>query len=208
LNDASYIAWCYDTAVCIARRVILFLLVLLICPVVLAQTPTPVILYANELGGSGKDTPPAMAMGADGSIYIAGVTTSADFPGAQTLSSSHSAQWGDVFVVKVNPAGTAIIYGVIVGGTVNGGGPLAMALDADGNAYVAGSNAAPDFPTTPGSISAGVGQCFLFKLNISGSILAYSTALPCAEPAMIYPNGLTVDSQGNVVSNSALATVQ
>src|SRR5690349_7682143 len=93
-----------------------------------AETVAPVIRYANLLGGSGRDTPEAVAVGPGGYIYIAGRTESTDFPNAKRLSDSHGLL-GDVFVVKLDPSGASIVYSVIVGG----GQPSAIAVDSAGS---------------------------------------------------------------------------
>lgn len=90
------------------------------------------------------------------------------------------------FVAKLNTKGTALIYGTYLG---SGGGSLAdndcnassasgVAVDLEGNAYVAGSTQA-SFPTTPNSVQptygGGSSNGFLTKLNHDGTSLAYST---------------------------------
>ena len=95
---------------------------------------------------------------------------------------------GDVFVAKLNPAGTQLTYSTFVGGA---GDDIAVALslDAAGNAYVGGFTLSPDFPTTAGAFqknNRGVspvnefwsfGDGFLFKLNPTGTALVYSTMI-------------------------------
>jgi len=57
---------------------------------------------------------------------------------------SHDPVNGDVFVVKVDPTGAKVVYSVIVGAVQ----PVAMASDAAGEAFVAGTQAAADFPAS------------------------------------------------------------
>ena len=79
-----------------------------------AETVAPVIRYANVLGGSGRDTPKAVAVGPGGYVYITGRTESTDFPNAKRLSDSHDII-GDVFVVKLDPTGANIVFVVCPG---------------------------------------------------------------------------------------------
>jgi uncharacterized protein (TIGR03437 family) len=157
-----------------------------------AQNPRPVIRYANILGGSGSDTPTAVAVDAGGNLYITGRTTSRDFPYAKRLSTSHDASGGDVFVVKIDPSGASLVYSVIIGSAT----PVAIAVDSSGNAYVAGLDPATDFPTTKNAIAT-TGRCFLSKLAADGSTLVWSTVLPCNGATSMYQGGLTVDAAGN-----------
>jgi uncharacterized protein (TIGR03437 family) len=156
-----------------------------------AQSASPVIRYANLLGGAGSDKPSAVATDAAGNLYIAGQTASADFPNAKRLSSSGTSANGAVFVAKVDPSGGKLLYSTIVGG----GQPAAIVVDSAGNAYVAGVEPSDGFPTTAGAIST-TGRCFLFKLNPAGSDLVYSTRLTCVSGGDIPPAGLAVDAAG------------
>ena len=94
--------------------------------------------------------------------------------------------------MKVDPTGAKVLYSVIVGA----GQPVAMALDAAGEAFVAGTQAAADFPITSGAVAA-TGSCFLFKLNAAGNSLVYSTRLGCQGADSIAAGGLAIDAAGN-----------
>jgi uncharacterized protein (TIGR03437 family) len=75
-----------------------------------------------------------------------------------------------------------LTYSTYLGGSV-WSSASAIAVDADGNAYVAGSTASTDFPVTQGALQATVPTCsncvaaFVAKLNPSGTALVYSTYL-------------------------------
>lgn len=152
----------------------------------------PVIQFANVLGGSGSDMPAAVTIGPGGYIYITGLTTSADFPNANRLSASHDADRGDVFVGKVDPTGARIVYSVVVGAAQ----PVAMAVNAAGEAFVAGAQTAADFPVTTGALST-TGDCFLLRLDAAGSSLKYSTKLSCQTGVSLPAAGLAIDAAGN-----------
>jgi uncharacterized protein (TIGR03437 family) len=151
-----------------------------------------VVTYANILGGSASNLPAAVTAGSDGSLYITGRTTSSDFPGAVRLSTSHNPAQGDLFVVKVDPTGAKIVYSAIVGAAQ----PVEIVLDAAGDAFVAGTQAASDFPVTAGAASA-AGDCFVFKLDAAGDSLVYSTKLGCSTGETLSTGGLAVDAAGN-----------
>jgi RHS repeat-associated protein len=137
----------------------------------------PVLDYSSYLGGSGNDEGLAVAVDGAGNTYITGKTLSTDFP---TLNPFISEQQGnsDVFVSMVNAPGNQLIYSTYVGGAADEQGN-GIAVDAAGNAYVVGTTASSDFPTTTGAYQTSFGgggtDIFLFKLSATGDSLHYGT---------------------------------
>ncbi|HYR85733.1 MAG TPA: SBBP repeat-containing protein [Terriglobia bacterium] len=83
----------------------------------------------------------------------------------------------DAFVTKINSSGTGLVYSTYLGGTGSDWG-AGLAVDAAGNAYVAGRTDSPDFPTAnafQNAFHGGTFDGFLAKLNPSGSALVFST---------------------------------
>ncbi|HEX8456242.1 MAG TPA: Calx-beta domain-containing protein [Pyrinomonadaceae bacterium] len=105
----------------------------------------PVVVYSTFLGGSGGETGYGIAVDATGNAYVTGQTTSANFPSTKAIRTGNNLSSGDVFVTKINAAGTELVYSTIVGGSDNDRGH-ALALDASGNAYVTGQSSSADFP--------------------------------------------------------------
>src|SRR5437870_1518589 len=104
-----------------------------------AEEGRSVIRYANLMGGSDSDKPAAVTTDAAGYIYITGQTTSADFPITKRFAAPHAPSfYSDIFVVKIDPSGGAIVYSVIVGA----GQPAAIVVDRAGSVYVAGAESA------------------------------------------------------------------
>jgi hypothetical protein len=123
----------------------------------------PIISYSTYLSGTNTDTPTGIAVDAGGYAYVTGSTASTDFP--VTFGTFQSG--GDVFVTKLNPRGTGLVYSTFVGGsTLLAGTGRAIAIDNAGNAYVTGSTFS----------SEGMQHAFAFKLGSTGQIV-YSTAL-------------------------------
>lgn len=140
------------------------------------------LVYSTFLGGSSGGF--AIAVDAMGNAYVASRIQSSSFPLTQgALQRCGGDPKGQLFVTKLNPLGTGLSYSACVGdGSVAG-----IAVDALGNAYVAGTTTSATFPTTSGSFQPTFsgGNCgsiscpdgFVFKLNSSGSDLLYSTYL-------------------------------
>ena len=88
----------------------------------------------------------------------------------------------DVFISKLNSSGTALVYTTTIGGSDVDSG-WAIAVDAVGNATVAGVTNSADFPTTPGAHATFLEKhrtVFVATLNPSGSALVTSTHLTVA----------------------------
>ena len=136
-------------------------------------------LYSTYLGGSSNDVGNAIAVDPAGNAYITGWTTSSDYP---THLSEQAAYGGgyDAFVAKIDPSGSALVYSTYFGGNVDDYG-TGIAVDASGQAYVAGRTNSSNFPTTPGAcqtaFGGGGGDAFVAKFSSSGSALGYSTYL-------------------------------
>jgi hypothetical protein len=151
----------------------------------------PVVSYSTYLGGSGSDQSSGIAVDASGNAYVTGITTSTDFPvtlGSIQQSCVFSCNDGDVFITKLNPSGSALIFSTYLGGnnTDQGSG---IAVDSSGDVYVDGSTFSGDFPTTPGAFQAACpnqcnsGSVFVTELNPTGSSLVYSTYLGTSDQA-------------------------
>jgi hypothetical protein len=171
------------------------------------------LIYSTYLGGSLLDEPNALAIDVAGDAFISGLTFSGNFPttaGAfQGSNRSAPVNGFNAFVTKLNPSGTGLVYSTYLGGSQDTGAYLGslywtnpVAVDALGDAYVAGFTRSDDFPVTGGAYqktnrAAGNGgaDITLSKLNPSGSSLLYSTYLGGSTNS--YSEGLAVDSAGN-----------
>jgi len=102
----------------------------------------------------------------------------------------------DAFVVKVNPAGTALIYAGFLGGSYSDSG-YGIAADSSGNAYVTGWTYSSNFPTVVGpDLSYNGGwDAFLAKVDPSGTALLYSGFLGGSDDDC--GRGIATDSSGN-----------
>lgn len=148
---------------------------------VMKLDPTGGVVWATYLGGSGYDAGNAIAVDSAGNVYVAGETASSNFPVTPRAAFPNLTTTNDAFVVKLNPAGSQMIYGTYLPG-IAFSGAVSMALDSNGNTYVVGQ-AQPaqfNFPTTSGAYetsSSAKHTGVVVKLNPSGSGLVYATYL-------------------------------
>jgi len=155
----------------------------------------PVLVYSSLLGGSYTDAALAIAVDATGAVYLAGYTSSSDFPRTNPLQNLNGGG-NDAFVAKLNAAGNALVYCTYLGGTGDDRA-YGIAVDAAGSAYVTGSTASRNFPVAKALQAklAGVRNAFVVKLNASGNALVFGTYLGGSGSDTGY--GIAVDASGN-----------
>ncbi len=149
------------------------------------------LVFSGFIGGSGDDNAYGIAVDAAGNAYVTGYTDSTDFP--RTAGPAH-AGGTEVFAAKVLPDGTALEYSRFIGGSDNDNA-YGIAVDAAGNAYVAGATASTDFPRTVGPAYAGGGDVFVTKVRSDGSALEYSGFIGGSDSD--WGTGIAVDAAGN-----------
>ena len=183
------------------------------------------LLYSTYLGGSSSAVGTALAIDGAGDAYLTGFAKNTDFPvtaGAfQAANNAAGLNAGNVFVAKLDPTGSYLIYSTWLGGsglkisTFNTDGDAAsgLVIDSSGDAYVTGVAFSSNFPVTSGAYqttSNGAANktynSFVTELNPTGTDLVYSTYIGGsgypfgsmnyyrADDAM----GLALDSVGNV----------
>ncbi len=163
-------------------------------PVVVKFGPTGSVVYATFLGGSGNNDAGGIAVDSSGDAYICGDSDSPDFPvtpGAFALAPHGTAS---AFVLKLNAAGSGLIYSSFLGP----GNAGRIHLDAQGNAYILGISAA-GFPATAGAFQSSLSSpwnwvailqlTFIAKMNPTGTALIYSSLFAGA-------GGLAIDAAG------------
>ncbi|MGD0497240.1 MAG: SBBP repeat-containing protein [Bryobacteraceae bacterium] len=155
----------------------------------------PAISYSTFLGGSGADAANAIAVDSTGAAYIAGFTESYNFPTANPAQ-NFNAGGDDVFVAKLDPAGTSLEYCTYIGGSADDRA-YGIAVDAAGSVYITGATTSQDFPTRNPLQSklAGSRNAFVLKLAPTGNSLVYSTYL--GGNGSDSGSGIAVDADGS-----------
>jgi Beta-propeller repeat/Domain of unknown function DUF11 len=159
----------------------------------------PVLSYSTYLGGSGSEFAPRIAVDVGFNMYVAGSTTSANFP-VTDGSTKTGAQ--NVFVAKINSAGSALVFATYLGGT-GSDTAAGVAVDSSFNVYVAGFTTSTNFPTTPNAFQQTAAQAgthgFVTKLDATGTPL-YSTFLAgtnATNNPVEQVTGLAIDTRGD-----------
>src|SRR5262249_17259801 len=156
------------------------------------------LIYSTFLGGNGVESGLGIAIGSNGNAYVVGPTSSTNFPTANPLQAAR-ASGQDGFITQIGPTGSSLVYSTYFG--ANGNDTVrAIAIDANGNAYVAGSTDSSDFPTlNPFQNAPGIfaNDGFVSKLNPAGNGLIYSTYLGGSNDDQCL--ALALDNSGEVV---------
>jgi uncharacterized protein (TIGR03437 family) len=164
----------------------------------------------------------ALAVDSAGAVYLAGTTWLTNFPVTPGLPAGHVSLYSipitvGAFLTKLSADGSHIVYSTVLSGSsvdcgagsscYTGGRSttgVAVAVDAAGEAYLAGNTNTNDLPTTPGAFLTKGPGAFVAKVNTAGSALAYLTYIsptnfiytPNANPAVIAA-AIAVDAAGD-----------
>jgi hypothetical protein len=162
----------------------------------------PVLSFSTYLAPLGNASN-YIATDSSGNNYLAGYTvlgfpvTPGAFAGCGTCTANETV----TYVSKLSADGKTLVYSTLLGGN-NATQPFGISVDANGNALLAGSTEATDFPTKNGqTVGTGNGVGFLTSLSPDGSSLNYSTLLggppPSGENTSTAVSALTLDAAGN-----------
>jgi hypothetical protein len=167
-------------------------------------------------GVNGSELSQALAIDHDGNVYVTGYTNALNFPvkdpyqGSDPSLKKNSGATA-AFVTKLNAEGTELVYSTYLsGGEIWDTFGQSIAVDGEGNAYVAGHTSDDDFPTSAGafqricgdggvtnartaSCQVGAVNGFVTKLDAAGTKIVYSTFLGASTD---YINSIAVDSLG------------
>ncbi|MGO9258510.1 MAG: SBBP repeat-containing protein [Bryobacteraceae bacterium] len=155
----------------------------------------PILVYSTLLGGSSTNSATAVAVDSTGDAYVAGFTASQNFPTASP-EQNFNAGSNDAFIAKFSANGSGLIYCTYLGGSADDRA-YAIAVNASGDAFVAGYTTSYNFPlrTPIQSSLKGARNAFVAKLSPAGNTLLFSTYLGGSGSDTAY--GLALDSSGN-----------
>lgn len=154
-----------------------------------------VILSALYFGGTADDEGHRIALDSAGNIYIAGYTTSKDFPivnGFQTTIGGRK----DVYIAKIDKAATKILFSSYLGGSLDDT-LYGLSVDASGNIYLAGETLSTNFPVVKAirpKFAGGFADGFVAKIAPTGKV-TYATYIGGRGNDRAYD--VTSDADGN-----------
>ena len=168
------------------------------------------LVYSTYLGSDGSELGYDVAADGPGNAYVVGVTNSRGFPTVNPIQADLIGD-EDVFVTKVDPVGSSLVYSTFLGGQSFQPGMYedesgeGIAVDPAGCAYVVGTTSTLDFPTEdpiqPGLI--GQFEAFVTKLNAAGSALVFSSHLGGSDWDMGRDIAVTPAGQAHVAGFTA-----
>ncbi len=165
----------------------------------------PVLTYCTYFGGTGNDTSADIAIDDEGNIYVTGNTASADLD-TEGAYAGHSSGY-DAFVLKLNPAGTRIIYCTYIGGS-GSDSALGIAVTGENKVCIVGKTSSIDFPeqhavqTQPDDGDTLDG--FIAMFSEDGSELIFSTYFGGSSPesekkeSVDTVNDVAIDINGDI----------
>jgi len=136
------------------------------------------LVYSTYLGGNNVDWLHAVALSRSGSTYVAGYTSSVDFPTTEHAVQQGGAGGFDIYVAMID-AGSHLTWATLLGGSKEDM-PWDVQVDADNTVYITGHTESPDFPTTWGAYMttlSGTRDAFVTRIFPDGSSLISSTFL-------------------------------
>jgi hypothetical protein len=153
--------------------------------------------YYGGHNGPGNDRGKTIAVDEDGNVYVTGYALSTDFPVSGAFSPLNKGG-SDVFVSKLAPTGSNLIWSTYVGGSGEEAG-LAIAVNASQAVYVTGWTTSSDFPQVRAfsSPAANFQDAFVFKLKPSGATLAWSSRLGGSQQDV--GQAIALDGLGHVI---------
>ncbi len=163
------------------------------------------LLYSTFLGPNNNASPMAIVLDANHDAYVVAATRSAAFGTMNGIESYSNGT--DVLLVEIDPLASTELLATYLGGSGNDE-PAGIALDTQGNLYIAGSTSSTDFPTTPGAFQSMLGgstNAFIAKI---GAAPAPSVSLaPGSLQFASMPVGSTSQAQTVLLRNMGNSTL-
>jgi len=153
------------------------------------------VIFSTYLGGQGDDSVVGLAVDAAGNIFVAGSTSSLDFPVTNGALQPQLQGPNDSFVAKISPTG-GLLYATYLGGT-GIERPTGIAVDSGGSAVLVGATNSSDFPGASTPVQSLILHPFAARLTPDGTSLVYATLITGQKSD--FANAVAIDAQGNAL---------
>jgi len=127
------------------------------------------LLYSTFLGANNYANPQAIALDANNNAYVLASTRSSSYSTSNGIEAYNSGN--DILLVEIDPGASTELFSTYLGGAGNDA-PAGMAVDSNGNIYVAGSTDSSDFPTSQGAFQSSLGghtDAFVAKISAAAA---------------------------------------
>jgi len=151
------------------------------------NTSGTAMVYSTYVGGSLDDFGISVVVDSGGNAYLAGDTTSTDFPTTSDAFQTALGGGNDNFITELNKDGTALVHSSYLGGSLDDFA-FGFTLDSLGNPYLAGSTQSSNFPTTAGALQTtlnGIADGFVSKF----AFVDFSLTASAFSPGTVSPGG-------------------
>jgi hypothetical protein len=135
-------------------------------------------LFSTYLGGTLDDTGDAIRLDSLGRVWVAGETSSPDYPIVTAVQSALGGGLADGFVTCLEASGQSLGFSSYLGGSADDVA-YGVAIDAADNVYLAGATGSPNFPTVQA-----------FQTALGGGMDAFVVRLGSGPGAPLAPSNL------------------
>ncbi|MCS7025587.1 MAG: SBBP repeat-containing protein [Bryobacteraceae bacterium] len=137
------------------------------------------LIFSTFLGGSLRDTVASMTTDPAGDLYLAGTTSSPNFPVTPGAFDTTYNGVDDAFFAKLSQTGQRLIFSSYLGGE-QFDEALGIAVEPGGRILLTGETSSTAFPTTPEALQRnllGISEAFVARFSSNGEVLIASTLL-------------------------------
>jgi hypothetical protein len=164
------------------------------------------LAWSTFLGGWTYEASQAVATSVQGTVTVAGCTSSDNFPvtpGAYSVVFNHGfpGESTDGFVGRFSATGSELLWCTYIGGYLEDY-LFGLVLDREGNAIITGDTYSPEFATTQGAFEPSIDSgsaAFISSISADGSRLLPSTYLGGGDDGWASANSVALDASGNIV---------
>lgn len=162
------------------------------------------VIWSTYVGGAGSEMGFGIAVDSSGNVFVAGATSSTDYPLVNAFDATIDVFEG--FVSKLSPSGSSLLWSSFLGGA-GVEAVRSLAVDDSGHVYVVGETNAGDFPGLAGGFDSTLSaqDAFVARIDDAGPSLAWTSFLGGSSSENAF--GVAVDAAGRVyVSGKTLST--